>query len=311
MERTRASAAGSLSARQPARPLASHGALPAACRLRATHPRACTALPAHRRPLLPPHIPPPCLQWNYVLETEGAAGTDDDNAYRVVEATAATYSGREVTVVTLTVPARVKARLQVRGGPEERARAPPLLRLAGARARCRPLEGVRDTKQRCRRHGRPQLACPPRRPPAASPAHARVDCRRPRAQGRDALPSERYLKLIREGAVEYGLTEDYRAWLGTLRAYKAETRRQKVRGQGGRRDTGGVREGELPLPRARCRARAALRPPPASPPLSPPQLGAYIFGGFAFVAIFPVWAFTRVLRRFTGSKPGTQDRLSR
>lgn len=55
-------------------------------------------------------------------------------------------------------------------------------------------------------------------------------------------------------------------------------------------------------------ACAALPPLPCS---SPSQLGAYLFGGFAFLAIFPVWAFTRVLRRVTGIKPGQQDRLSR
>lgn len=61
-------------------------------------------------------------QWQYVLETEGAAGQDEDSAYQVVEATAVAYDGREIPgALTLTVSPRVKARLQVRreGGERE------------------------------------------------------------------------------------------------------------------------------------------------------------------------------------------------
>lgn len=54
-------------------------------------------------------------QWRYVLETEGASGEDnEDHGYRVVQAAATTYDGRQLEVVTLTVPPKIKARLQVR-----------------------------------------------------------------------------------------------------------------------------------------------------------------------------------------------------
>lgn len=53
-------------------------------------------------------------QWRYVLETEGASGEDnEDHGYRVVQAAATTYDGRQLQVVTLTVPPKIKARLQV------------------------------------------------------------------------------------------------------------------------------------------------------------------------------------------------------
>ena len=40
------------------------------------------------------------------------------------------------------------------------------------------------------------------------------------AQGREALPSLRYLKLIREGAEQQGLAPEYRAWLDQLEHYE-------------------------------------------------------------------------------------------
>ncbi len=61
-------------------------------------------------------------QWAYVLETEGASKEDsEDGGYAVVTTTAVTYDGKQVEgVKTLTVPARIKQRLQVsrasRGG---------------------------------------------------------------------------------------------------------------------------------------------------------------------------------------------------
>ncbi|KAL4434298.1 hypothetical protein ABPG75_000739 [Micractinium tetrahymenae] len=101
-------------------------------------------------------------QWCYVLETEGASQEDsEDGGYAVVTATAVTYDGKEVQgVKTLTVPARIKQRLQ----------------------------------------------------------------------GQEALPSRRYLTLIREGAADYGLHPEYQAWLAGLRHYQAETAGQKVGG---------------------------------------------------------------------------------
>lgn len=99
-------------------------------------------------------------QWAYVLETEGGSGGKEDHAYKVVEATAVDYSGRELVVLTLTVSPKIKARLQ----------------------------------------------------------------------GRHALPSLRYLTLIRDGAKDYGLTPEYQAWLATLRHYTAERPGQKLGG---------------------------------------------------------------------------------
>lgn len=54
-------------------------------------------------------------QWAYVLETEGASKEDsEDGGYAVVTTTAVTYDGKQVEgVKTLTVPARIKQRLQV------------------------------------------------------------------------------------------------------------------------------------------------------------------------------------------------------
>ncbi|KAL4423211.1 hypothetical protein ABPG77_000003 [Micractinium sp. CCAP 211/92] len=53
-------------------------------------------------------------QWAYVLETEGASKEDsEDGGYAVVTTTAVTYDGKQVEgVKTLTVPARIKQRLQ-------------------------------------------------------------------------------------------------------------------------------------------------------------------------------------------------------
>lgn len=53
------------------------------------------------------------LQWQYVLETEGAAGQSEDHGYLVVTARARTYGGQELEVQTLSVPDKIKARLQV------------------------------------------------------------------------------------------------------------------------------------------------------------------------------------------------------
>ena len=65
-------------------------------------------------------------------------------------------------------------------------------------------------------------------PPACSPARrSPTPC--PAAQGRDALPSLRYLTLIREGAADYGLTPEYREWLEGLQHYAAQRPGQKVR----------------------------------------------------------------------------------
>ena len=47
-------------------------------------------------------------------------------------------------------------------------------------------------------------------------------------QGRQAQPSLRYLTLIRDGAVEHGLTPEYRRWLGTLQHYEATTVGQRA-----------------------------------------------------------------------------------
>lgn len=101
-------------------------------------------------------------QWAYVLETEGASKEDsDDGGYAVVTTTAVTYDGQEVQgVKTLTVPARIKERLQ----------------------------------------------------------------------GQEALPSLRYLTLIRDGAADYGLDPAYQAWLAGLRHYQAESTGQQVGG---------------------------------------------------------------------------------
>lgn len=47
-------------------------------------------------------------------------------------------------------------------------------------------------------------------------------------QGRDALPSKRYLTIIRDGAAESGLDEGYCRWLATLDHYEARTLGQKL-----------------------------------------------------------------------------------
>jgi hypothetical protein len=47
-------------------------------------------------------------------------------------------------------------------------------------------------------------------------------------QGRPALPSLRYLKLIREGAQDYGLSPEYQAWLASLQHYEARAPGQKL-----------------------------------------------------------------------------------
>jgi hypothetical protein len=47
-------------------------------------------------------------------------------------------------------------------------------------------------------------------------------------QGRRALPSLRYMKLIREGAKDFGLAPDYQAWLAGLQHYVAERPGQKL-----------------------------------------------------------------------------------
>jgi hypothetical protein len=98
-------------------------------------------------------------QWRYVLETEGASGEDnEDHGYRVVQATATCYDGKQLPVVTLTVPPKINARLQ----------------------------------------------------------------------GCTALPSLRYLTLIREGAEQHGLAPEYRAWLNELEHYQAVAVGQRV-----------------------------------------------------------------------------------
>jgi len=54
-------------------------------------------------------------QFRYVLETEGASEqSSEDSGYAVVEAKAVTYNGQEVVAKTLTVPAKLKARMMVR-----------------------------------------------------------------------------------------------------------------------------------------------------------------------------------------------------
>jgi hypothetical protein len=50
----------------------------------------------------------------------------------------------------------------------------------------------------------------------------------PTVQGRHALPSLRYMKLIREGAADFGLAPDYQAWLAGLQHYVAERPGQKL-----------------------------------------------------------------------------------
>ena len=50
----------------------------------------------------------------YVLETEGASGQSDDHGYAVVELPAVAYDGQHLTVQTLTVLPKIKARLKVR-----------------------------------------------------------------------------------------------------------------------------------------------------------------------------------------------------
>ena len=49
-------------------------------------------------------------------------------------------------------------------------------------------------------------------------------------QGNVALPSLRYLTLIREGAAEYGLDPDYLLYLGALRHYEAKGLRKRFAG---------------------------------------------------------------------------------
>lgn len=49
-----------------------------------------------------------------------------------------------------------------------------------------------------------------------------------RPQGQEALPSLRYLTLIRDGAADYGLDPAYQAWLAGLRHYQAESTGQQV-----------------------------------------------------------------------------------
>ena len=39
----------------------------------------------------------------------------------------------------------------------------------------------------------------------------------PHTQGRSALPSRRYLQLIREGAADHGLDPEYQTWLAGLK----------------------------------------------------------------------------------------------
>lgn len=75
-------------------------------------------------------------QWAYVLETEGASKEDsDDGGYAVVTTTAVTYDGQEVQgVKTLTVPARIKERLQASWRGRERSRG--LLSLVAALGAC-------------------------------------------------------------------------------------------------------------------------------------------------------------------------------
>lgn len=47
-------------------------------------------------------------------------------------------------------------------------------------------------------------------------------------QGRPAQPSLRYLTLIREGAADHGLSEEYRAWLDSLVHYRATAPGQRA-----------------------------------------------------------------------------------
>ena len=43
-----------------------------------------------------------------------------------------------------------------------------------------------------------------------------------------AQPSHRYLQLLRDGAAEHELPEDYQAWLGALQAYTLTRERQRL-----------------------------------------------------------------------------------
>jgi hypothetical protein len=52
----------------------------------------------------------------------------------------------------------------------------------------------------------------------------------PLAQGNVALPSLRYLTLIREGAQEYGLDPAYCSYLGSLQHYEAKGLRKRFAG---------------------------------------------------------------------------------
>lgn len=47
-------------------------------------------------------------------------------------------------------------------------------------------------------------------------------------KGRSALPSHRYLQLIREGAADHGLDPEYQTWLAGLTHYEAAGWRQRV-----------------------------------------------------------------------------------
>lgn len=164
------------------------------------------------------------------METEGGSGSgqdsDRDHAYRVVEAEAEAYDGRKLRVVTLTISPRIKARLQVswKAGCAFQSfqcwRIWVLLcyRLAVVAAGC--IKGS-PHMQPAAAAATAQLHSPP---PLPLPHHPLLCCK----QGRDALPSLRYLTLIREGAEEYGLSPEYRAWLQELQPYRAEAFGQRV-----------------------------------------------------------------------------------
>ena len=144
----------------------------------------------------------PLPQWAYVLETEGGSGgkeKEGGHAYTVVEAEAVDYQGRQLGVLTLTVTPAIKARLKV----------------------CHPSGRTRACRAQPRACG-PALGGHRRHATERRPRHAG------RVQGRPALPSLRYMTLIRDGAKDYGLAPDYQAWLATLPHYRATAPGQKV-----------------------------------------------------------------------------------
>lgn len=122
-------------------------------------------------------------------------------------------------------------------------------------------------------------------------------------QGRDALPSLRYLTLIREGAEEFGLASEYRGWLAGLQHYQAATLRQRL----GKLIFSGVAFGFIfPVWTGERAVVFAQVPGPLALRLCPRRAH-----GLTVPCSAPVCAGMALWRRVTGMKAASNDRASR